>query len=102
VAKDPTEGKPPDATTSKFLRFGRGLTRSSFRNGMWAPRSVANLLAIPINDSLAVSDGSLFALRSTKTGADFDLSRNTAVRRSFSNVRWDQRRGEEMRVERQK
>lgn len=68
---------------------------------MSIPRNAVNLGVIPFNDLMTSSDESLVPKRSTDTGANFDLSRNANAHSLFSNVRYDQRRGEERSAIRQ-
>lgn len=110
VTKDLTEGRSgmgcllggnADSKTSKDLNIGRGRARSRPKEELYPPRSAVTLLVIPFNDSLAASDSFGSRGRSMDSGADFDLSRNTNARRSLSNARCDQSRGEERNTERQ-
>lgn len=111
IAKDLREGRDRvggfhswsgDWTAFRVLSTGGDCARISSKNELSAPHSVVNLSMILFNGSLAIFGGLLFRMRSTESGADPDLSRNTNVRRSFSSVRRDQRRGEERKVERQR
>ena len=111
MAKDLREGRDligrchcrsGDWTMLKALSIGGDSARISSKNGLCTPPSAVNLPTIVLNDSLVNFGGFLFRMRSIETGADPDLSRNINVRRSFSNLRCDQRRGEERKVERQR
>lgn len=91
-----------DVRMSKFLKIGRGWARSSFKSGTCIPRTAVNLLVIPFNKFLTTADGAMFPTRSIETGTDFDLSKNTNAHRSFLHARYDQRRGEARRADRQR
>ena len=92
----------PNGKMFKWRKIGRGWTRSSSKLWVYAPRSVANLLAIPLSDSLAIFDGVRPLLNLIESGTDFDLSRNANVRCSLLNTRCDQRQGEERKVDHQR
>ena len=92
----------PNGKMFKWCKIGRGWTRSSSKLWVYAPCSVANLLAIPLSDSLAIFDGVRPLLNLIESGTDFDLSRNTNACCSLLNMRCDQRQGKERKVDRQR
>ena len=111
IAKDLREGRdrvgeshswPGDCRAFKGLSIGGDSARTLSKNGLCDPCSAVNLAAIIFNVSLPIFGGFLFPRRSMETGSDPDLSKNTNVRRSFSKIRRDQRRGEKRKVERQR
>ena len=99
TTNDSTEGRKcpnfacdsnEDPYTCKSVSIGKGRARKSSKNWVCGDRNAVSRLAILFNNPLIASD-SLAPIRLAETGTDLDLFINVNARRSFLNMRRDQR-----------